>query len=172
MGAFLQVWEFLLQHGGDLASVGGFALALGTLIAALKARSAAKSAETAAQEARQAVTRTLRWVDAQRAIDEGWRLADAIRQGQFDVAAAVVPRILTVLNDLESATSGGQQHRDVRQLQNHLLAVLGNIDKHIANQQDVRSQSDIAGDVERAMPRLMRLANAFQPDQLGRREEP
>ena len=156
---------FLQQHWGDLASVAGVLLTLASFGAALWARSAAKSAEEAAQEAREAVTRTLRSVDAQRMTNEGWNLALAIRQGQYDVAAAAIPRILTMLSDLEFATPNEQLLRDVRQLQEHFLAVLGNISKHIAKQQDARPQSDIANDVGNAMPRLMGLANAFQPDQ-------
>lgn len=154
---------FLEQHWGDLASVAGFVLALASFGAALWARFTAKSAETAAREARAAVTRTLRGVDVQRAIAEGWRLVDAVRQGQYQVGAAVVPRILIVLTDLTPASSvlDPQHRRLVSQLRDRLQAIQSSIEKHIADVSNAPAQEDIVIDIQAIIVGLMDVANAF-----------
>ena len=160
---------FLQQHWGDLASVAGVLLALASFGAALWARFTAKSAKEAAQEARTAVTRTLRTVDMQRAIADARRLAETIRDGKYEIAAEVVLSLLLVLNDLEGpaySVFDSRQRRLVGQLRKQVQFVQGNIEKHIAGEQDARPQSDTVIDVQGIMQGLMQLSTVLQSSEV------
>ena len=78
MGAQGLGMTYFLDNWGSFVGALGLAASIGGLVFAYLARRAAKSAEAAAIEARQALTRTLRLVDVQEAVDLIDRLKDRL----------------------------------------------------------------------------------------------
>lgn len=104
--------DYLAENWGSFVGVLGLMASIGGLVYAYLARRAAKSAERAAQEARQALTRTLRLVDVQKAIDLIDRIRDGLYSGELGVVLEFYSGLQSKLSDVRAALPSAQeQHR-------------------------------------------------------------
>lgn len=94
---------YFLDNWGSFVGALGLAASIGGLVFAYLARRAAKSAEAAALEARQALTRTLRLVDVQEAIDLIDRLKDRLEWGESAIVQELYSSVQSKLSGVQAA---------------------------------------------------------------------
>lgn len=100
---------YFLDNWGSFVGALGLAASIGGLVFAYLARRAAKSAEGAAIEARQALTRTLRLVDVQEAIDLIDRLKDRLELRDWGVVRELYSGLQSKLSDVLAALPSNQE---------------------------------------------------------------
>lgn len=100
---------YFLDNWGSFVGALGLAASIGGLVFAYLARRAAKSAEAAAIEARQALTRTLRLVDVQEAVDLIDRLKDRLELRDWGVVRELYSRLQSKLSDVLAALPSNQE---------------------------------------------------------------
>ena len=101
--------DYLVENWGSFVGVLGLLASVGGLVYALLARRAAKSAELAANDARQALTRTLRLVDVQEAIDLIDRLKDRLLSEEWPVVRELYSSLQSKLSDVRAALPSAQE---------------------------------------------------------------
>ena len=105
---------YFLDNWGSFVGALGLAASIGGLVFAYLARRAAKSAEGAAIEARQALTRTLRLVDVQEAVDLIDRLKDRLELRDWGVVRELYSGLQSKLSDVLAALPPDQErYRDI-----------------------------------------------------------
>ena len=105
---------YFLDNWGSFVGALGLAASIGGLVFAYLARRAAKSAEAAAIEARQALTRTLRLVDVQEAIDLIDRLKDRLGSGESAIVQELYSSIQSKLSVVQAALPTTQsQYKEI-----------------------------------------------------------
>ena len=105
--------DYFLENWGSFVGVLGVIVSGIGLWYAFKAHRSAKSAEKAAIDARQALTRTLRLVDVQEAIDLIDRLKDRLLLGEWPVVRELYSSLQSKLSDVRAALPDTQkQYRD------------------------------------------------------------
>lgn len=100
---------YFLDNWGSFVGALGLAASIGGLVFAYLARRAAKSAEGAAIEARQALTRTLRLVDVQEAVDLIDRLKDRLELRDWGVVRELYSGLQSKLSDVLAALPSNQE---------------------------------------------------------------
>lgn len=100
---------YFLDNWGSFVGALGLAASIGGLVFAYLARRAAKSAEAAAIEARQALTRTLRLVDVQEAVDLIDRLKDRLELRDWGVVRELYSGLQSKLSDVLAALPSHQE---------------------------------------------------------------
>ena len=126
--------DYFLENWGSFVGLAGLIVSSGGLWYACLARRAAQSAERAAKEARQALTRTLRLVDVQEAIDLIDRLRDRLVSEEWPVVRELYSRLQSKLSDVRAALPTAQEQyresisdalREIEALQNMAYQIGG-----------------------------------------------